>query len=408
MITVVYISSEYPPQTGNGGIGTYTKHIAEGMSRRGHAVHVICRSTSGQRSETTIDGVTIHRVPPDPFFLPQGRYFYYIRMIVRFLFYHTLVRLSWASAAARELKQIKKTAGIIDIIEYPECGAEGFFVRKNAGIRAIVRLHTPWYIVRKINTIRECFGDQLLFRFFERYTIRNADHVTAPTKAVLPLVNLPVNSHSVTVVPNPVALFELPQSTERKQWIYSGRVERRKGVAILIDAYFNVCQYLDPPDLLLLGAPFGIDRDGISYENKIERRIECSPFSKKIKWIKGVAHESVREHLYHSSIAFFPSLWENLSYACLEAMAAGCIVVASDCGGFPEIISNGVNGILIETGNITQWSEIMSDLVTEEHRFKGIGTAAKEHVYQHYSSDTICLKTEQVYLDCIRDADVKR
>jgi glycosyltransferase involved in cell wall biosynthesis len=329
-------------------------------------------------------------------------------MILRWLFYHTLVRLSWASAAAGKLEQIKKDIGKIDIIEYPECGAEGFFVRKNPGMHTIVRLHTPWYIVRKINTIRECPGDHLLFQLFERYSISKANHITAPTKAILSLVKIPENSNTVNILPNPLILPVQPKHTERKQWIFSGRVERRKGVSILIDAYLKLCQNLDPPDLLLLGAPYGIDRDDISYENKIEQRIANSPHSKKIRWIKGVVHESVQEYLSQSSIAFFPSLWENLSYACLEAMATGCIVVASDCGGFREIISNGVNGILVETGNVNRWFEIMSDLVTKEHSFDGIGTAAKEHVYQYYSSETVCLKTEEIYLNCIRKTDVKR
>lgn len=407
MITIFYISSEYPPQTGIGGIGTYTKHIAEGMSRRGHSVHVICRSISGQYSEQYSNGVIIHRVPPDPFLLPKGWYFYYLRVILRWLFYHTLVRLSWASAAARALEQIEQSIGKIDIVEYPECGAEGLFVRKSKGRHSIVRLHTPWYIVRKINTIQECPGDQLLFRHLERYAIKNADHVTAPTKAILSLVSIPKN-RPISVIPNPVALSIQSQSSERIQWIYTGRVERRKGVDILIDAYLKVCQYLDPPNLLLLGSPFGIDSDGVSYENKIEQRITNSPYSKKIRWIKGVAHESVQEYLSQSSIAFFPSLWENLSYACLEAMAAGCIVVASDCGGFQEMISNGVTGILVETGNVAQWSATMESLVTEKQKFSKVGKCATEHIYKQYGSETVCLNTEEIYLNCIRKIDVQR
>jgi glycosyltransferase involved in cell wall biosynthesis len=237
--------------------------------------------------------------------------------------------------------------------------------------------------------------------------MKKADYVTAPTKAILSLVKISKN-RSVSVLPNPVVLPVQPPSTERKQWIYTGRIERRKGVDILVDAYFKVCQYLDPPDLLLLGTPFGIDKDGVPYENKIEQRITNSPYSKKIRWIKGVTQESVQEYLSQSSIAFFPSLWENLSYACLEAMAAGCIVVASDCGGFPEMISNGVNGILVETGNVARWSATMEDLVTKEQKNSRMGICAAEHIYKHYGSETVCLNTEEIYLNCIRKTDVKR
>ena len=44
---ILFISNEYPPDTGLGGIGTYTGHIAEGLALRGHTVQVICRSVSG-------------------------------------------------------------------------------------------------------------------------------------------------------------------------------------------------------------------------------------------------------------------------------------------------------------------------------------------------------------------------
>jgi glycosyltransferase involved in cell wall biosynthesis len=396
MMTIVYISSEYPPLTGNGGIGTYTKHIAEGMCRRGHVVHVISRSTTSERFEQHINRVTIHRVPPDPFMLPKGRYFYYVRSFFRWLFYHTLVRLSWASAAAGELGRLRSKLEKIDIVEYPECGAEGFFIPRMTGTLTVVRLHTPWYIVRAINTIREQPGDQLLFKRLEIHAIKKANLITAPSDAIVSLVRKSLGNVTPFIVPNPVNVFR-KSLLHGDTWIFTGRVERRKGVHVLLDAYLNVCRNHQPPDLIILGAPFGIDRDGISYETKIEHQIQASSFSGKIQWIKGVAHNEVQKYLCKSLVAFFPSLWENLSYACLEAMAAGCTVVASDCGGFRELISNGKNGILIEPGNVQKWSDIMISLLKDPEFIKKTGLAASEHVYNNYNVDTICMKNDHFF-----------
>lgn len=395
---IVYISSEYPPLTGNGGIGTYTKCIAEGMCRRGHEVHVISQSTSGNCFEEKVNGVTIHRVPSVPFILPQGRCFYYLRALLRWLFYHTLVRLSWASAAARELDMLNKCQKKFDIVEYPECGAEGLFIRKVSGTLTVVRLHTPWYVVRALNTINEQPGDHFLFKMLEIHAIRKADLITAPSDAVASLVlKSPVKSKPF-IVPNPVDISRRALRYGKK-WIFTGRVERRKGVHILLDAYFNVCRNYNPPELIILGAPFGTDNDGISYEIKIDHQIQTSAFSKKIIWIKGVAQSEVQKYLLQSVAAFYPSIWENFPYACLEAMAAGCAVVASDCGGFKEMIFNGVNGILIEPGNVRKWSDVMISFLDTPELTAKLGDAASDHLLKNYNLETICMQNEHYFLE---------
>ncbi|MBN1603360.1 MAG: glycosyltransferase family 4 protein [Chitinispirillaceae bacterium] len=395
---IVYISSEYPPLTGNGGIGTYTKCIAEGMCRRGHEVHVISQSRSGERFEEKVNGVTIHRVPSVPFMLPQGRSFYYLRILLRWMFFHTLVRLSWASAAARELNFLNTIHKKFDIVEYPECGAEGFFIKKISGTLTVVRLHTPWYVVRSLNTINEQPGDHLLFKMLEIHAIKRADLITAPSAAVASLVLKSPDKSKPFIVPNPV---DTSRGTlhSGKNWIFTGRVERRKGVHILLDAYFNVCRTYNPPELIILGAPFGTDKDGISYESKTYHKIQSSSFSKKVIWIKGVAQNEVQKYLQQSVAAFYPSLWENFSYACLEAMAAGCAVVASDCGGFKEMISNGVNGILIEPGNVRKWSDVMISFLNTPEITVKLGDAASAHLLKNYNLETICIKNEHYFLE---------
>jgi glycosyltransferase involved in cell wall biosynthesis len=51
-----------------------------------------------------------------------------------------------------------------------------------------------------------------------------------------------------------------------------------------------------------------------------------------------------------AAVCVIPSLYENFPYTCLEAMASGCAVVASDAGGIPEIVTNEVDGLLVQPG----------------------------------------------------------
>ena len=80
-MNILYISNEYPPETGYGGIGTYTVHIAEGMAARGHSVHVLCRSQSTEVFTVKQHGVVVHRTPPGVYPLPSQRMYYPLRKL---------------------------------------------------------------------------------------------------------------------------------------------------------------------------------------------------------------------------------------------------------------------------------------------------------------------------------------
>ncbi|MDD5674736.1 MAG: glycosyltransferase, partial [Chitinivibrionales bacterium] len=89
-LRILYISNEYPPQTGFGGIATYTKTIAEIMAERGHAVQVLARSPEGVTFIETVNGVTVHRISAGTYRLPEGKLAYPLRRVCRSAFPHTL------------------------------------------------------------------------------------------------------------------------------------------------------------------------------------------------------------------------------------------------------------------------------------------------------------------------------
>ena len=65
---ICLVSEEYPPESGWGGIGTYTLNVARGCAHLGHRVHVIARGWEADHVDDD-GGVSVHRVSiPEPAF----------------------------------------------------------------------------------------------------------------------------------------------------------------------------------------------------------------------------------------------------------------------------------------------------------------------------------------------------
>jgi glycogen(starch) synthase len=396
---ILYISNEYPPQTGFGGIATYTKNMAEGMSSLGHDVHVICRSVSGAETSGTENGVSVHRIGSGCYPLPASGAFYLYRRVCRRFVPHSLVRLAWAREVfSTYCRLVSQNAGGFDIIEYPECGGEGYYFRNVKKTATVARLHTPWELVASLDSIRENPVDRMLLAHLDRAPVRAASGVSSPTGSLARLIEKRWHlRHPVTVFPNPIPADRYPLS-DGKDWIFTGRVEQRKGVHILIQAYagLRASASVPPPHLRIIGRPYGSIR-GLDYGEYIAGLIKDGGLEGCVEWIQGTDHDTVKRYLAMSSVAVFPSLWENLSYGCLEAMASGCAVVASRCGGFTEMIRHGETGFLFSPGDAAGLTSLLYKLHTEKGIARPAGAAARVAVRKTYDTGIVCGQAQQWY-----------
>lgn len=94
----------------------------------------------------------------------------------------------------------------------------------------------------------------------------------------------------------------------------------------------------------------------------------------------------------HAMAIVVPSVWyENAPYAVLEAMAEGIPIIASRIGGLPEQVEAGVNGLLVDPGNVEAWVDAFRDMaalpVGERLRMgeQGIQKALQRHSWQKHA-----------------------
>jgi glycosyltransferase involved in cell wall biosynthesis len=96
------------------------------------------------------------------------------------------------------------------------------------------------------------------------------------------------------------------------------------------------------------------------------------------------ARQNVVDFLRACDIFVFPSLYEGLGIALIEAMAAGCVCVATNTGPIPEVVHDGKDGVLVPTADAQALASIICDLLSDPVRRSQLSAAATQTAYQKF------------------------
>ncbi len=193
-------------------------------------------------------------------------------------------------------------------------------------------------------------------------------------------------------------LEELGVDMSRPIVAFVGRITRQKGVPHLIAAAHR----FDPEVQLVLcaGAP---DTPEIAAE--VEGAVaKLAADRSGVFWVRDFlpVHE-IREILSASTVFVCPSVYEPLGIVNLEAMACGTAVVASDVGGIPEVVDDGVTGTLVHydstdpAGFEAGLADAVNTLVADPARAAGYGAAGRQRCIDEFSWARIAEQTLEIY-----------
>jgi len=135
------------------------------------------------------------------------------------------------------------------------------------------------------------------------------------------------------------------------------------------------------------------------YFDAIDRGIE------EVK-AKPYCHASMRSHFglilkistQTTDVVVIPRRFaEPLGRVAIEAMAAGCVVVAANHGGLAEIIDDGVNGLLFEPGNARRLASKIQFLLNNPHHLRPLSERGREIALTRYSPNRHAQTVQQVY-----------
>jgi starch synthase len=204
--------------------------------------------------------------------------------------------------------------------------------------------------------------------------------------------------HPTPPDPEESVLAELGVDPSRPMVAFVGRITRQKGVPHLIAAAHR----FDPDVQLVLcaGAP---DTPEIADEVKTAVE-ELAATRTGVFWVRDFlpVHE-ISEILSAATAFVCPSVYEPLGIVNLEAMACGTAVVASDVGGIPEVVDDGVTGTLVHhdpndpRGFEAGLAEAVNALVQDPAKAARFGAAGRQRCIDEFSWARIAEQTLQIY-----------
>lgn len=172
-----------------------------------------------------------------------------------------------------------------------------------------------------------------------------------------------------------------------------GRLHSQKGLGYLLEATAQLKKQ-SPVDFRLLVVGDGQLRDDLIAQS---RTLEIAD-----RTIFAGARTDVPDILGELDIFAFPSLWEGLPLALLEAMAAGLPVVATAVGGTPEVVQNGQTGILVPPGDHQSLAIALERLITEPDLRLKMGQAGLNRIQQAFTDEQMVEKYHNLYFQLIR------
>ncbi len=173
--------------------------------------------------------------------------------------------------------------------------------------------------------------------------LRRAAHVVCPSAFLAGLVRgWGVPDDRISVLPNPLPqLPTLPggSSGDGSLLVFAGRLTAPKALGVALDAIERV------PGVQLVLAGDGDERAAL------EARSRELGLDSRVRFLGSLPREEVLALLRSADAVLLSSAWENFPHTLVESLAVGTPVIATAVGGVPEIVDDGVNGLLVEPGD---------------------------------------------------------
>ncbi len=294
-------------------------------------------------------------------------------------------------------KILKKESPDILHLNSPKAGGLGAFVGRILGIKKIVLTAHGW----TFNEDRGVFSKIIIMIISWITVILCHKTIVIADKELKQARRMPfVDKNKITLIRNGLENIDFKEKIEAQKKLFENinktvinnvlwlgtisELHKNKGLEYAIGA---ISKIETPIVFFIIG-------EGEERKN-LEKIIEKYNLENRV-FLVGFL-ENAKEYLKAFDIFTLTSIKEGLPYTILEAGLAGLPIIASNVGGVPDIIDNGINGILVEKTNVGQISKTIEFMIKNPDQRKSFGLKLQQKIEKEFSLKQMLSKTIQLY-----------
>ncbi len=168
-----------------------------------------------------------------------------------------------------------------------------------------------------------------------------------------------------------------------------GRLVSLKGQSLLIEAIGELNRRGIPARAILIGD--GAKRDALAH---IAARVGVAD---RVDLLGSVGQDTIRAHYLDADIFCLPSFAEGVPVVLMEAMALERPVVTTRIMGIPELVEDGVSGLLVAPGSLAELVEALATLAGDPQRRAAMGRAGRRRVLAEFDVDRSAPRLAQLF-----------
>lgn len=347
-----------------GGSEWSTRDLAKLLKKSGHEV-IIVTPNYGSLNTEKIDNILIQRMPfPIKLKTPKSKIApYWTNNIVWFIYSSIIVlifcirhKIDIVHVHSNEFipatvitKIIIKKPSVVTFRDYQSLCSLGFCLWYRDKTCKVVEFITGDFRFFYKNYITDKNPVKLLLLFAAAlramvmqkiiyYFAKKIDYKITVSKKVAQIFK--TNGIKDTkVIHNPVLITTNTTNNYSKEILYVGKFSKGKGVDILMSLMGELIKLIPDAEFKFIGSGY--------LEKEFKKQIAADKMKLRLKLMGHVFHDEVLKEIKKAGIVIVPSVWqEPLPRSAIEAVESGTPVVATNVGGIPEIVKNGIYGLV--------------------------------------------------------------